>query len=187
MHDFYGTFRDLLHAANLRHGTDGFTSPPKEGVLRILSPLKIRRLRPGLNPRSWVPKASTLPLDHRSRYLYHTVRKRTSHETCQTSQSFTLTLALPSFFVWCRRFGLHVARGSLQILHTPLPPRPKLFQPPMCTSCRGQTTNLQTTGGGCLFISDTQRWLSSSAARWGRLDEWTTLTQQEIQETIFAS
>jgi hypothetical protein len=28
---------------------------------------KIRRLRPGLNPRTWVPKASTLPLDHRSR------------------------------------------------------------------------------------------------------------------------
>jgi len=27
--------RDLLRAANLRHGTDGFTSPPKEGVLRI--------------------------------------------------------------------------------------------------------------------------------------------------------
>jgi len=31
-------FRDLLHAANLRHVTDGFTSPPKEGVLRIFSP-----------------------------------------------------------------------------------------------------------------------------------------------------
>jgi hypothetical protein len=30
----------LLHAVNLRHGTDGFTSPPKEGVLRILSLLK---------------------------------------------------------------------------------------------------------------------------------------------------
>jgi len=57
-------FRDLLHAANLRHGTDGFTSPPKEGV-----PLKIRRLRPGLNPRTWVLKASTLPLDHRRRRL----------------------------------------------------------------------------------------------------------------------
>jgi len=41
--------RDLLHAANLRHGTGGFTSPPMEGVLRIFSPLKIRRLRPGLN------------------------------------------------------------------------------------------------------------------------------------------
>jgi len=25
--------RDLLHAANLRHGTDGFTCPPKKGVL----------------------------------------------------------------------------------------------------------------------------------------------------------
>ena len=56
--------RDILHAANLRHGRDGFTSPPKEGVLRIFSPLKFRQLRPGLNPRTWVPKASTLPLDH---------------------------------------------------------------------------------------------------------------------------
>ena len=65
--------RDFLHAANLRHGTDGFTSPPKEGVLRIFSPQKIRRLRPGLNPRTWVLKASTLPLDHRSRLtMIHT-------------------------------------------------------------------------------------------------------------------
>ena len=32
-------------------------------------PLKIRRLRSGLNPRTWVPKASTLPLDHRSRWF----------------------------------------------------------------------------------------------------------------------
>ena len=55
-------YRDLLHAANLRHGTDGFTSPPKEGVLRF---------QPGLNPRTWVPKASTLPLDHRSRSTMH--------------------------------------------------------------------------------------------------------------------
>jgi hypothetical protein len=36
--DFHVTFRDLLHAVKLRHGTDGFTSPPKEGVLRICSP-----------------------------------------------------------------------------------------------------------------------------------------------------
>jgi hypothetical protein len=42
----YAPFRDLLHAANL-HGADGFTSPPKEGVLRIFSPLKIRRFRLG--------------------------------------------------------------------------------------------------------------------------------------------
>jgi hypothetical protein len=26
--------RVLLHAAKLRHGTDGFTFPPKEGMLR---------------------------------------------------------------------------------------------------------------------------------------------------------
>jgi hypothetical protein len=33
---------------------------PKEGVLRIFPPLNIRRLRPGLNPQTWVPEASTL-------------------------------------------------------------------------------------------------------------------------------
>jgi len=43
-------FRDILHVANLRHGTEGFTSPPKEGVLKIFSPLKIRRLRSGFEP-----------------------------------------------------------------------------------------------------------------------------------------
>jgi hypothetical protein len=67
--DLHVTFRDLLHAVKLRHGTNGFTSPPKEGVLRIFFSLKIRRLRPGANPRTWVPKASTLPLDHRSRFV----------------------------------------------------------------------------------------------------------------------
>jgi hypothetical protein len=56
--------RDLLHAANLRHGTDSFTSPPKEVMLRIFLPLKIQWLQPGLNPRTWVLKASTLLLDH---------------------------------------------------------------------------------------------------------------------------
>ena len=62
------TSGDLSHAANLRHGTESFTSPPKEGVLRIFKPWKIRRLRPGSNPRTWVPKTSTLPLDHRIVY-----------------------------------------------------------------------------------------------------------------------
>jgi len=70
MSDFHVIFRDLLHAVKLRHGTDGFTSPPKEYVLRIFSPKKIRRLRPGANPRTWIPKASTLPLDHRSHFIF---------------------------------------------------------------------------------------------------------------------
>jgi hypothetical protein len=30
MPDFHLTFRDLLHAVNIRHGTNGFTSLPKE-------------------------------------------------------------------------------------------------------------------------------------------------------------
>jgi hypothetical protein len=62
--------RNLLHAANLRHERDVFTSPPKEGFLRIFSPLKIGRLRSGLNPRTWVPKTSTLLLNYRSRFSY---------------------------------------------------------------------------------------------------------------------
>jgi len=36
--DFHVTLRDLLHAVKLRRGTNCFTSPPKEGVLRIFSP-----------------------------------------------------------------------------------------------------------------------------------------------------
>ena len=37
MPDFHVAFRNLLHTVNLRHDTDGFTSPPKEGVLRNFS------------------------------------------------------------------------------------------------------------------------------------------------------
>ena len=38
----------------------------------FFSPLKIRWLRPGLNPRAWVLKARTLPVDHRRRLELHT-------------------------------------------------------------------------------------------------------------------
>jgi hypothetical protein len=37
MTPFSTPFKDLLHAANLRHGAKGFTSLPKEGLLRIFS------------------------------------------------------------------------------------------------------------------------------------------------------
>jgi len=60
-------FRDLLHSANLRHVTDGFTSPPKEGVLRIFFFLKNPTASAGFEPANLVLKASTLPLDHRRR------------------------------------------------------------------------------------------------------------------------
>jgi hypothetical protein len=47
--------RDRSYAANLRHGNEGRRAED-------FFALKIRRLRPGLNPRTWVLKASTLPL-----------------------------------------------------------------------------------------------------------------------------
>jgi len=49
-------------------------------MLRIFFALKIRRLRPGLNPQTWVLKASTLPLDHRSRYKLIWQQKLTNQE-----------------------------------------------------------------------------------------------------------
>ena len=36
--DFHVTFRYLLHVVKLRHGTDGFTSPPKKDVLKNFCP-----------------------------------------------------------------------------------------------------------------------------------------------------
>jgi hypothetical protein len=40
----------LLHAVNLRHGTNGFTSPPKEDVLRIFITLKNPSSSAGMEP-----------------------------------------------------------------------------------------------------------------------------------------
>jgi hypothetical protein len=42
----------LAYIKILQYGTDGFTSPLKEVMLRILLPLKIHRLQPGVNPRT---------------------------------------------------------------------------------------------------------------------------------------
>jgi hypothetical protein len=48
--DFHVTFRDLLHSANLRRGTAGFTSPRKECMLGIFSPLKNPTASAGFEP-----------------------------------------------------------------------------------------------------------------------------------------
>jgi hypothetical protein len=45
-----------------------FPSEGRRAANFFFSPWKIRRLRSGLNPWTWVLKASTLPTDHRSRY-----------------------------------------------------------------------------------------------------------------------
>ena len=64
----------LLHAVNLRHGTDGFTSPPEERRAEDFFARKIWRLWPGLNPRTRVPEASTLtskPPKPLTRYIFY--------------------------------------------------------------------------------------------------------------------
>ena len=50
MPDFHVAFSYLLHAINLRRGTDGFTSPAKEGVLRIFFALKNPTASAGFEP-----------------------------------------------------------------------------------------------------------------------------------------
>ena len=61
MPDFHVTFRDLLHVVNLRHETNDFTSPPKEGELRIFFALKNPTPSVGFEPANLGNKG------HRSR------------------------------------------------------------------------------------------------------------------------
>src|SRR5215475_13055817 len=58
--ELHVTFRDLLHVVKLYFPSEGMRAED-------FFALKFRRLRPGANPRTWVPKASTLPLHHKSR------------------------------------------------------------------------------------------------------------------------
>ena len=58
---FHVTFRDLLHAVNLRHGTNGFTSLPKGGVLRIFSPCKYPTASVGFEPAYLCTKGQHAP------------------------------------------------------------------------------------------------------------------------------
>ena len=44
------TIGDLLHASNLQHGTDSFTSPLKKGVLRIFFTFKYPMASAGFEP-----------------------------------------------------------------------------------------------------------------------------------------
>jgi hypothetical protein len=56
--------RDLLHAGNLRHGTDGVTTPPKEGVLRNFFALKNPTASAGFEPVNLGIKCQHATLDH---------------------------------------------------------------------------------------------------------------------------
>ena len=56
----------LLHAVNLQHGTNGFTSPPKEGTPRIFSPEKSDGLGRVWTRELGYQRPARSPLDHRS-------------------------------------------------------------------------------------------------------------------------
>jgi hypothetical protein len=61
LYSIWHTSRDLLTCSKiLRHGTSGFTSYLKEGVLHIFISLKNPSPRSGLNPRPMGPVTSTL-------------------------------------------------------------------------------------------------------------------------------
>jgi hypothetical protein len=69
------TSQDIFTCSKIsRHGTSGFTTPQKEGVLRIFIAFKNPLLLPGLNPRTLVPVASTLTITPPTR------RGRTEHD-----------------------------------------------------------------------------------------------------------
>ena len=64
-------------------------------------PEKSRRLRPGLNPRTWVLKGSTLPLDHGSRNLGGLSRQ--IYEKCSNTKFLKKSIEWePSFFPYGR-------------------------------------------------------------------------------------
>ena len=69
---------------------------PSEGrrAEDFFSPWKIQLLRSALNPRTWVPKASTLPLDHRSRYCH-------MWKMVQSMALVVFVIYLPE--TWCSR------------------------------------------------------------------------------------
>jgi hypothetical protein len=60
--DFHVNRRLLLRAANQRHGTDSFTSPPKEGMLWIFLPEKFDGFGQVQTRDLGVPEASMLTI-----------------------------------------------------------------------------------------------------------------------------
>ena len=75
-------FRDFFFTYRKSTTWDRRLYFPSEGRLaENFFALKIRRFQPGLNPRAWILKDSTQPLDHRSRsqsYLYTYINMHTS-------------------------------------------------------------------------------------------------------------
>jgi hypothetical protein len=86
----------LLHAVNLRHGTDGFTSPPKEVVLRIFITFRKTLLSPNLTGRGdkYLPDYTAS----------HTVKRYLRFYSCENLKS------LPLFCFFLLQIGEESAR-----------------------------------------------------------------------------
>ena len=84
MPDFHVTFRDLLHAVNLRHGTDGFTSPP-----RIFSPWKNSTVSVGMNPPNLGTKGQHATSRPFGVLLLMNVKRTVSYRVTQCHHSAT--------------------------------------------------------------------------------------------------
>ena len=102
MPDFHVTFRDLLHAANLRHGTDGFTSPPKGRRAEEFFTLKNTTASVRFEPANLCIKGSTLPLEYLCVYMINI-----EAELCKsvTVYRFASLLLLTSSSIFARNVG----------------------------------------------------------------------------------
>jgi hypothetical protein len=92
----------LLHAVNLWHGTDSFTSPPKEVMLWIFIALKRHHPQQGFNLWTLGPVASTLPLDHWGCLIidYILVNRKSAAKVIDTRVYWSYSVLLRSFYAF---------------------------------------------------------------------------------------
>ena len=108
MPDFHITFSDLLHVVNLRHGTNGFTSLPKEGALRIFFALKNSTASAGFEPANLYTKGQhatsrppkpLFPQRYKSSAIIFKTKRLTSScvgvRICSTLQLLSQTPCVP--------------------------------------------------------------------------------------------
>jgi len=97
--DFHVTFRDLLHAIKLWHGTDGFTSPPKEGVLGIFSTVcePANLGTKGQHATSRPPKPLSRCLH---KYMYHIIHTQHQFTSIYSQLRVSAVIASHIFFLF---------------------------------------------------------------------------------------
>jgi hypothetical protein len=103
----------------------------RKACLGIFSPWKIRRLRPDLNPRTWVLEANTHPLDHRSRcHRSHATLSAVSRCVTTWEGCVLLVNYFSAKFNVQDTWGSGIVSHSLLLLYTDLPWSPAPEQLP---------------------------------------------------------